>query len=1644
MNFDAILEKYRKISFSEKDKGTRFERLMKNFLLSYETYRGKFEHVWLWSEFPCRKDFGGKDIGIDLVAKTIDGDYWAVQCKCYQETSVIDKPAVDSFLAASGMTFIDEQGHTAKFAQRLWISTTNHWNKTAEKTIENQDPPFFRLGLSHLREAAVDWEALDKGASGEKARLAETRAPKLHQKDAIDAAHEYYKTNERGKLIMACGTGKTYAALKIAEKETEGRGFMLFLVPSIALLAQTLSEWSKFAERDMDAICVCSDAAASKETGDEMHSVDLALPATTNVKQIADRIRQARLRALQTDDKKRGMIVVFSTYQSAEVVSKAQKKLISEANAAEKKAGAYLFDLIVCDEAHRTTGVTLKGEEESAFVRIHDNSFLQSKHRLYMTATPRLYTDESKKKAAAKDALLCSMDDEALYGAEIYRIGFGEAVEKHLLSDYKVIVLTIGDDQIPPALQSIISDGANEIQTDDVSRLIGCINALSKRMIEQSKLLAEVDPAPMHTAVAFCSNIKNSKRITDVFNDCKDAYYESLSEENRAKTVRIESQHVDGTMGAAVRDEKLTWLKNTPRDGKECRILTNVRCLSEGVDVPSLDAVLFLSARNSQVDVVQSVGRVMRATKGKKYGYIIIPVIIPVSESPEDALDDNKNFAVVWSVLNALRAHDDRFNALVHKIALNKKDNTGRFIVGHVSDGNENPQGGQAGKNGASANGGDGDKDEPGGAAKEAAERFQQTTLYFDELTGAIYARMVEKVGDKRYWEQWAQDVAKIATRHKSRIFELVRKDKKHRDAFQKFMKGLHTGINPYIEEEDAMEMLAQHLITQPVFEALFENYSFVNNNSVSQAMQRILKLLEDDGMESDRETLERFYKSVRERCSGITGAEERQRIIVELYDKFFKTALPKTVGKLGIVYTPVEVVDFILHSVDDVLKKEFRRALTDENVHILDPFTGTGTFITRLLQSGLIKEKDLARKYELELHANEIVLLAYYIASINIENAYHDLIDGDEYTPFDGICLTDTFQLGENGDDAVLFTEVFPKNSARVEKQRKLPIRVIIGNPPYSVGQRSANDNAQNESYPKLESRLAETYVAGTNATNKNALYDSYIKAFRWASDRLDGETGGVIGFVSNAGWLDGAAMDGMRKCLAEEFTSIYVFNLRGNQRTQGELSRREGGKIFGSGSRTPVAITVLVKNPKQKKKKADIYYHDIGDYLTREEKLAIIKKFGSCMNSKFPVTVLKPNEKHDWLNQRSNVFENMILLGDKKDKSNQQTVFCNHYSNGVKTQRDVWCYNFSKPMLAENMQRTIDFYNQERKKCVKSANSAFEPMYDSTKISWTRATLNNMFRNKKYDFDEEKIVEGFYRPFCKECFYSDANLNEMTYQMPKLFPTPEHENLLICVSGISGTKEMSVLIADNIVDLHFNGDTQCFPLYYYETKDTTQQSLFDEGQETYTRRDGITNFIYKQAQELYGKTVTKEDVFYYVYGFLHLPAYRAEFAADLKKSLPRILLVDEPKKFWQISKIGRALAELHLHYEEQPAPAEVRVEGVPSGAQADSGDFRVTKLRFKSKDDKSTLIYNDKIRITNIPPEAYEYVVNGRSPIEWAIDRYQIKVDKDSGIENDPNAWGKEHRNPRYILDLILSLITVSVKTMKLVEDLPEVKFE
>ena len=1605
LSFRDVLTKFRKEAFSERDRGTKFERLMKSYLQIAPEYEGKFKEIWLWDEFPFRNDFSGKDTGIDLVAQTVEGDYWAIQCKCYDEKSRINKDGVDSFLATSSKEFCNDKMETQRFEYRLWISTTNNWNSEAERTIRNQNPPVLRISLSDLDNAPIDWEKLINGDG----KALKAKYPlREHQKLAVEKTHKYFETSDRGKLIMACGTGKTFTSLKIAENETNSQGLVLFLVPSIALLGQTLREWMSQSDKPIHPICICSDSKITQDDDGNGSVVDLALPASTDVESIRRQLYAAKLAQKNNS----GMIVVFSTYQSIDVISAAQKKI----NAQEK--GAFVFDLVVCDEAHRTTGVILSDKAEAAFTKIHDNEIVVAKKRLYMTATPRLYTDASKQKAQEGNAVLCSMDDTNIYGEEIYRIGFGEAVKKDLLSDYKVLILTIREDQIPVALQNVIKDKNNEIDTDDASKLIGCINALSKRVLDTDESFND-DKKAMHTAVAFCQSIKISKKISNMFNEHKDTYYDSLTQEERAKLVGVSADHIDGSMGASERAEKLSWLKNVSQDSQDCHILCNVKCLSEGVDVPSLDAVMFLSAKNSQVDVVQSVGRVMRKSKttDKKYGYIIIPIVVPADIEPEQALDDNERYKVVWSVLNALRSHDDRFDAEINQIDLNKKKGNRVRVIG-LDDGTK-----------------------PANNGEDAPK--QLSLPYLEKLQDAMFAKMVKKVGNRQYWVQWANDVAHIAERYIERINHLIVTDEKHRKEFDKFLKGVRKNINPSISEDSVVQMLAQHLITQPVFEALFENYSFVANNPVSKSLQRMIDLLEKQAFDKDAEILGKFYESVKERVQGIDNAAGKQKVIVELYDKFFKTAFPKTVEQLGIVYTPVEVVDFINQSVAKVLKKEFNRNLSDENIHILDPFTGTGTFITRMIQQGLIDKEALPRKYAKELHANEIVLLAYYIASINIENAYHDAVGMENgYKSFNGICLTDTFQLGETDNADELFTDMLPQNSARVIEQKKAPVRIIIGNPPYSVGQKSANDNAQNQKYTKLDGRVANTYAKYTNATNKNKIYDTYIKAFRWSSDRIIDKDGGIIAFITNGIWLENNSFEGFRKCLEDEYDSIYVFNLRGGIKGKsGDNAKREGQNVFDI--MTGVAITILVKNPKHHQEKATIYYHDIGDYLKRSEKLGILNSFKDISNSKIDWKILKPNENNDWLNQRSDLFSSFISIEPEKKYTNGNSFFTT-YSLGVATGRDVWCYNFSYNNVKNNISNTINFYNNQcQLYCSLDNNSKNINDFidtDRTKISWNDNLKEDLKKNILHKFNVDNIKCSLYRPFCKQFLYFDKSMNARTYQQPKIYPNSNCKNICICISS-DVRNGISVLIADELPDLSFVPGGQCFPLYYYDKNEGNIGTLFDQGKENYVRRDGITDFILEQCRERYGFKVQKEDIFYYVYGLLHSSDYREQFAADLKKMLPRIPLVEVPADFWAFSKAGRALAELHLNYETVAAYPDAKIIG------AESGKFRVEKMKFAKNgkvDDKTTLIYNSYIRIENIPLEAYDYVVNGRSAIEWVMDRYQVKIDKDSQIKNDPNDWCDEHNNPRYILDLILSLITISIETMKIVKSLPKLEFK
>jgi predicted helicase len=1577
------------------DRGAKFEELMVRYFELDPIYSSTFDRVMRWSDWEGRN--GQPDTGIDLVARHRgDGSWTAIQCKFYEPHHYVSKADIDSFLAASG-----KEG----FSNRIIVSTTEHWGGNAEETIKKQTIPVQRIGLSEIAAAPIDWHVAWPAEDQLEVDLkpAAKHQPRPHQQEAIEKVTAGFTAHDRGKLIMACGTGKTFTSLKLVEtmaatarqQGRTGAFRVLFLVPSISLMSQTLREWTGQTALPMASYAVCSDTKASK-AAEDISTVDVVIPVTTDATKLAH--------AITGEVGEPEVLVVFSTYQSLPVIHAAQAQ------------GAPGFDLIVCDEAHRTTGATLAGVDESTFVKIHDGSYITGSKRLYMTATPRIFAEETKVKANENAAVLTSMDDETVYGPEFHRLGFGDAVGRGLLTDYKVLVLTVDEEYIAGPLQQQLADENHELTLDDATRIVGCWNGLAKRTGHNGAGGFGAGEKPMQRAVAFLRDIKTSKRLAGTFEDVIDAY-ESAGD----NILRCSVEHVDGTYNALERNHRLDWLK-APVPEEECRILSNARCLSEGVDVPALDAVMFLNPRNSVVDVIQSVGRVMRKAPDKDYGYIILPVAVPAGMAPEQALADNQRFKVVWQVLQALRAHDDRFNAMVNKLDLNKSQATDKLMIGHVGAGDGEDE--------------YTDSNSTEREQEDALRRGVQGMLNLElEWRDAVYAKIVDKVGTRTYWEDWAKDVADIAAAQQTRIRALVdQADDAVIEQFATFVKGLQENLNDSIDAESAISMLSQHLITKPVFDALFEGYDFAAHNPVSIVMDTMATALEGKGLDAETERLAGFYESVRMRATGVDNAEGKQRIIAELYEKFFKLGFRKQADALGIVYTPTEVVDFILRAADDVSRTEFGRGLTDEGVHILDPFTGTGTFITRLLQSGIITEHDLARKYASELHANEIMLLAYYIAAVNIEATYHGIAGGD-YRPFEGIVLTDTFQMSEHGD--TLDTEMFTANNDRGAAQLEAPIKVIVGNPPYSVGQSSANDNNTNLAYPTLDKGIERTYAARSSAGLKRNLYDSYIRAIRWATDRI-GDSG-VIAYVTNGGWIDANTADGLRLTLAEEFSSLYVLNLRGNARTSGEQRRKEKDNIFGQGARTTIAILVAVKNPAHTQP-CVIHYRDVGDYLTRDQKIDIIKE--STLNT-INWELIEPNEAGDWTSQRNTKFTAYTPLGDKKSRTGATTVFKTH-SLGLSTSRDAWCYNYSRTAVETNMRRMIDVYNAQVEKVQTGNISLNAAEEDPQLINWSAGLRADLRRRRKLEFDPQNVVEGAYRPFSRQAVYFDVGLNERVSQLKDMYPTSNHQNWGILLTGPSSHFEFTPFMVDALPNLHTLDTCQFFPRWTYEKAEIPYGQLDLDGstedidQYGYRRVDNVTDEILTDYRCSYGEDVTKDDVFYYVYGVLHSPDYRSMYAADLTKMLPRIPKVTSTADFQVFVGVGRQLASLHLGYETvEPYPlTEVVKEGAPMNAAA---LYRVNKMKYGPGKDKTKLIYNSWITLERIPAEAQDYLLGPRSGIDWLVDRYQVKVDKKSGITNDPNDWAVEHGRPRYILDLIKRVTTVSVRTVELVFQLP-----
>lgn len=1627
------------MSKSTKERGGLWERVTAWYLRNDPQSQQTMGRVWLWSD-PANPLHDGQDTGIDIVCedRNSKGRFWAVQCKNYDPVHELTYRELSTFFA--------KVEANPKYSGYVVASASDTLSSNVESHVlqlqQNTGITTELLTPTEMAKSNVDWSHCLTNSAFNRV----TFDPRPHQTRAIRQINVSLEMHDRCKAIMACGTGKTLMSLRLAEDRCP-HGLVLFGAPSIALVSQAMREWTNQSRESLRTLVVCSDAKASKVREDIiLDSVaDLSYPANTDPSSLVARYRQIRA------DDPRAMVAVFCTYQSMQVIQDAQHM------------GLPAFDLAICDEAHRTTGVRtpdMTDDEVSAFQIVNDAARIRAAKRVYMTATPRIYGDKVKQKAKETASTLCSMDDEETYGPVAYSLPFAEAVEKRLLCDYRVVVLAVSEEDVPENIQRLISDGS-ELRVDDAAKIIGTYKGLANHGVAaQERLnLAEGDEAditpdflliddlldidepddsltegvkPLHRAVGFCGRISDSKRIDKAFKQVVDHYVNETGDD-QGLTCMLD--HVDGSMDSRERASKLEWLASGDA-ADECRILTNARCLAEGVDVPSLDAVIFFAPRKSEVDVVQAVGRVMRTFKDKvtgaekELGYIILPVVIPANMTPEQSLNNSRTFDVVWKVLQALRSHDERMDAYVNSIP---------FRMARKGSG--------TGANGRNAIG------------RPVQENMQpgQGTLDLDfgstDLERAVYAKMVDKCGTKIYWNAWADDVAHIAEHYVAQIGAALKKSASARAGFDKFLRSLRASLNPGIKSDDAVQMVAQHMITLPVFDALFGDYKFAGSNPVSVAITDFLATLEGEGVgemgRDDRRELDDLYDSVRRRARVARTDANRQELIKDLYNDFFSKAFKATSEKLGIVYTPVEIVDYMLHAADRTMRREFGRGIADADVHVLDPFAGTGSYMAELISDPkLIPTDRLKDKYTRELHSNEILLLAYYIMVVNIEYAYHERTGGS-YEPFPGAVLTDTFQMYEGDDELDL--GLFVENSERVLAQQEKDIFLAIGNPPYSAGQSNANDDNANEHYPTLEQQIRESYASRSEANLKNSLYDSYIEAFRWASDRIGKE--GIVCYVSNAGWLRSDAGAGVRRCFVEEFNSIYVFDLLGNQRTQGEESKRQGGKVFGSGSRAPIAITLLVKNPASSEHGV-IHYFSVGEYKTQAEKLQTIASY----IDKEPAWQTLTMDRHgDWLDKRDDSFYEMAPIAVSVGAKKTELGIFSIWSNGLKTNQDLWVWNFSHSTLLKNIAGLIERTN----KIVEEAHGdVFHLEMDRGSYSWTDFMRGYVEKHHFITYENNCSVIGSYRPFCKQNLYYENDLIQRVYLQGRIFPLmAPHETAPNVVIALTTGNNASCLISNQLPDLHFVGDSQCFPLYWYEKEEGNK--LFAAGGEKvvhdawgnrYVRHDCITDQTLDVFRSAYpmafatrakkngGTTLSKEDIFYYIYGVLHAPEYRRRFATNLAKELPRIPLIREFEAF---SRAGRALAELHLNYESIDPWSNLVVEGVLPGM--DPG--RVVKLAWGKRRDAETgkkvndytrLVYNKNVTVLNIPEAANDYKVNGRSPLEWMVDRYQVKTDKATGIINDPNDYSDD---PRYILDLVGRLVTVSMRTQEIVAGLPDI---
>ncbi|MHB0987965.1 MAG: type ISP restriction/modification enzyme [Bellilinea sp.] len=825
--------------------------------------------------------------------------------------------------------------------------------------------------------------------------------------------------------------------------------------------------------------------------------------------------------------------------------------------------------------------------------------------------------------------------------------------------------------------------------------------------------------------------------------------------------------------------------------------------------------------------------------------------------------------------------------------------------------------------------------------------------------------------------------------------------------AFEDFTRVVQESINPNISTQAVEEMLIQHILTERIFRKIFNNPDFTTRNVIAVEIEKVIRALTSHSFSRDQflGSLDRFYGAIETTAATIGDYSEKQAFLNTVYEKFFQGFSVKAADIYGIVYTPQPVVNFMVNSVEHILKEEFGRSLSDENVHIIDPFVGTGNFIINIMRR--IQKTKLPQKYANELHCNEVMLLPYYIASMNIEHAYMDLTGA--YQPFEGICLVDTFEVTEQ-------MSIFGhENTERIARQRNAPIFVVIANPPYNAGQVNENDNNKNRKYPILDKRVSDTYGKASKAQLVRKLNDPYIKAIRWATDRIGEE--GIIAFVNNNSFITDLTFDGMRKHLAQDFDSLYILDLGGNVRKNLKLSGTTHN-VFGI--QVGVSINLLVKSNKTKNDQARIYYAHLGEMDRKEVKYDFLVSSGSIDGIRWEE--IRPDDDSNWLNENiQRDFSKFLPLGSKEEKaakrSKGNTIF-KSFSLGVSTNRDVLVYDFNAPGLHRKINAYSEFYNNEihRLQNKREKTNDIDNFVDYSKVKWSSTLKRHLKAGNKIVVFTREFRQALYRPYTKENLIYNHILVDRPGSFTKIFPDKEaeQENLSICLSTVGVNKPFHTLTSNYLVDLHFTGDTQCFPFYTYS----------EDGS---NRTENITNWALKEYQTHYNdSSITKWAIFHYVYGYLHHPGYRSKYAANLRRELPRIPFAPD---FWAFATAGKRLAEIHVHYEDQPEYPLVQVENPLKPL-----NWRVEKMKLSP--DKTALIYNEFLTLTGIPAMVYDYKLGNRSALEWIVDQYRVKTDPRSGITNDPN----NPDAPDAIIRLIKKIVTVSLETVEIVKGLPE----